>query len=45
MKKTSSYIVSTDDIGVARGTVFQKIRPWAGFKTGDFVEEKLEGLP
>ena len=30
---------------VARGTVFQEIRPWAGFKTGDFVIEKLGGLP
>ena len=25
------------------GTVFQEIRPDAGFKTGDFVEEKLGG--
>ena len=23
----------------------QEIRPGAGFNTGDFVEEKLEGLP
>ena len=34
-----------DDVEVAKGTVFQEIRPWAGFKTGDFVEEKLDGLP
>ena len=34
-----------DGVGVAKGTVFQKIRPGAGFKTGDFVEEKLGGLP
>ena len=34
-----------DDVGVARGTMFQEIRPGAGFKTGDFVEEKLGGLP
>ena len=27
------------------GTVFQEVRPGAGFKTGDGVEEKLEGLP
>ena len=33
--------------GVARGTAtayHQEIRPWDGFKTGDFVKEKLEGL-
>ena len=24
---------------MARGTVFQEIRPGAGFKTGDFVKE------
>ena len=24
---------------------FQEIRPWAGFKTDDFVKEKLGGLP
>ena len=28
---------------VARGTAFQLIRPWAGFKTGDFVKENLGG--
>ena len=33
-----------DDVGVARGTtVFREIRPWAGFETGDFVEESLGG--
>ena len=26
-----------------RSTVLQEIRPGAGFKTGDFVEEKLGG--
>ena len=26
--------------GLARGTVFQEVRPGAGFKTGDFVKEK-----
>ena len=31
--------LSNDDVGVARGTVFQEIRPGAGFKTGDFVKE------
>ena len=29
-----------DDLGVATGTVFQEIRPGAGFKTGDFAKEK-----
>ena len=28
-----------------RGTVFKEIRPGAGFKTGDFVKDKLGGLP
>ena len=36
---------SLDDVWVARGTVFHQIRPGAGFKTGDFVEEKMGGLP
>ena len=35
--------LSTDDVGVEKDTVFQKIRLWAGFKTGDFVREKLGG--
>ena len=35
--------LSNDDVGVARGTVSQEIRPGAGFKTGDFVEEMLGG--
>ena len=30
---------------VAKGTVFEEIRPWSSFKTGDFVEKKLGGLP
>ena len=30
---------------VAKGTVFQEIRAGVGFKTGDFVKEKLGGLP
>ena len=37
--------VSNDDIEVAGGTAFQQIRPGAGFKAGDFVKEKLGGLP
>ena len=32
-------------VGVARGTEFQEVRPGDGFKTGDFVKEKLGGLP
>ena len=28
-------------VGVARGTVFPELRRGAGFKTGDFVKEKL----
>ena len=32
--------LSNDDVGVARGTVFEEIRPAAGLKTGDFVKEK-----
>ena len=35
--------LSIDDIGVSRDTVFQEIRPGAGFETGDFVGEKLGG--
>ena len=38
--------LSNDDVGVARGTVFQETRPGAaGFKTGDSLKEKLGGLP
>ena len=37
--------ISEDDVGVARGTVSQETRPGAGLKTGDFVKEKLGGLP
>ena len=37
--------LSNDDVGTARGTVFQGLRPRAGVKTGDFVKEKLGGLP
>ena len=51
MKKISSCIllvcngVSNDDIEVERGTVFQEIRPRAGFKTGDFIKKSWGGLP
>ena len=47
----SSYIflfaneLSNDDVRVAGGTVFQEIRPGAGFKTSDFVKETKGGLP
>ena len=37
--------LSNDDVVVARGAVFQEVRPGAGFKTGDFVKEQLGGLP
>ena len=37
--------LSNDDIEAARGTVFREMRPGTGFKTGDFVIEKLRGLP
>ena len=30
--------------GGGRGTVFQEIRPGAGFETGDFVKRKSGGL-
>ena len=30
--------------GVARSTVFQKIRPETGFRAGDFTREKLGGM-
>ena len=36
---------SNDDVGVAKRTVLQKIRLWAGSKTGDFEKEKLGGPP
>ena len=35
--------LSIDDFGVSRDTVFQEIRPGAGFETADFVKEKLGG--
>ena len=42
-KKTShtcvQRTVSNDGVGMARGTIFQEIRPGAGFKTGDFVKK------
>ena len=37
-------VLSNDGVAVARGTIFQEMRPGAVFKTGDFVKEKL-GLP
>ena len=35
--------LSDDDVGVARGTLFQEIRPGAGFNAGDFTKETLGG--
>ena len=37
--------LSNDDVGRPRGTEFEEIRPGAGFESGDFVQEKLGGLP
>ena len=38
--------LTIDDVGgVSRDTVFQEIRPGAGFETGDFAGETLGGLP
>ena len=37
--------LTIDDVEVSRDTGFQDIRPGAGFETGDFVNEKLGGLP
>ena len=37
-------VLSIDEVGVSRNTVFQEIRPGAGFETADFVKEK-SGLP
>ena len=37
--------LSNDDVGVARGTAFSEGTAGAGFKGGDFVKEKLGGLP
>ena len=55
MKNISSYYVLVckglwkDGAWVAWGTVFQEMRPGAGFKTGDFVKENIYmymgGLP
>ena len=47
-KSPSLYFVvwkghPNDDAGVARGTIFQEVRPGAGFKTGDFVKRKVGG--
>ena len=35
--------LSIDDIGVSRDTVFQEMRPGAGFETGDFVKKNWGG--
>ena len=40
-----SRALSIDDVGVSRDTVFEEIRPGAGFETGDFDKERLRGLP
>ena len=38
-------VLSIDDVGVSRDTVFQEIGPGVRFETGDSVKEKLGGLP
>ena len=47
IKKSFAYFSSkersNDDLGVARDSLFQEIRPGAGFKTGDFVQRKVGG--
>ena len=49
LRKESNQIIfackgpSNNDVGVARCIVFQETRPGVGFKTSDFVEEKLGG--
>ena len=37
--------LTNDDVGVARDIECREIRPGIGSKTGDFVKEKLGGLP
>ena len=37
-------VLSNDDVGVVRGTVFREIRPGASFKSTDFVKGISEGL-
>ena len=49
-KKVSTYFLlckglSNKDVGVARGTVSQEVRPGAGFRAANFVNEKLGRLP
>ena len=38
-------LVSNSIIEVARGTVFQEIRPRSCFEANDFVKKALGGLP
>ena len=35
--------LSIDGVGVSRDTVFQEVRPEAGFETGDFGKKKVGG--
>ena len=37
--------LSIHDDGVSRDSVLQEMRQGAGFETGDFINEKLRGLP
>ena len=49
MKRMSSQIflfrkgLSNGNVGVARGAVFQEIRPGVGFETGDSVKKEKMG--
>ena len=49
LKKNVCFLLckglSNDDVGVARGTVLQEVRPGIGFESGDFFEEKWGGVP
>ena len=38
-------MISKNDVEVARGIVFQEIRPRAGLKVSEFVKTNLGGLP
>ena len=46
-KSPSIFLVgkglSNDDVEVARGTVFQEVRPGAGFKSDDLFKKSLGG--
>ena len=51
MKKNASIYflickeLSNDDVGATRVTLFQEMRPGAGFKTIDSAKKEFGGLP